>query len=71
MISFEDLKYLYAVDPYVYCDESDILLGLQRSLVGVVEQFIFNEDENISSQFILNSFGELETCYRIYMIFLQ
>lgn len=37
----------------------DILLGLQRSLVGVVEQFIFNEDENISSQFILNSFGEL------------
>lgn len=49
----------------------DILLGLQRSLVGVVEQFIFNEDENISSKFILNSFGELETCYRIYMIFLQ
>lgn len=49
----------------------DILLGLQRSLVGVVEQFIFNEDENISSQFILNSFGELETFYRIYMIFLQ
>lgn len=49
----------------------DILLGLQRSLVGVVEQFIFNEDENISSQFILNLFGELETVYRIYMIFLQ
>ena len=49
----------------------DILLGLQRSLVGVVEQFTFNEDENISNQFILNSFGELETCYRIYMIFLQ
>lgn len=32
------------------------------SIVGVVEQFIFNEDENISSMF--NSFGELETFYR-------